>query len=54
MGILAASNSLSDFVVQGQSCKTPYLEKHTYNLKDMRETVKSVGDFGGALLYIKF
>lgn len=33
-----------------------YLSKHhtgTYNLKDMREMM-SVGDFGDALLYIKF
>lgn len=57
MGILAASNSFSSFVVQSQSCKMPYLREHTHtcthNLKDQREVMKNVGDFGGTLLYIK-
>lgn len=53
MGILAASNSFSSFVVQSQSCKLPYLRVHamgTHSLKDQREVMKSVRGLGWQVL----
>lgn len=57
MGILAASNSFSNFVVQSQLYKTPSLREHTHvhtQPQGQERGEKGHGDFGGTLFNIKF